>query len=56
MSKGSNVPGKTLRQAARSIGAATRKAARDLLSPDEQLIRLDARPGASLRERKRLIG
>lgn len=54
MSKGSNVPGKTLQQAARAIGAVARKAARDALSPGEQLSRLDSRPGQSLKERGRL--
>lgn len=54
MSKNSSVAGKTPWQAARSEGAAKRKAVYEARTPQEQLALLEDRPGSSARERKRL--
>ncbi len=54
MSKGSGVPGKTMFQQARSLGAAPRKAAREARTVEEQLSLLDSRPGNAKAERARL--
>lgn len=54
MTKSSGVTGKTVLQAARSIGAEERRKARENRSIEEQLMLLDTRPGGAVRERSRL--
>lgn len=54
MSKRSGVPGKTVLQQARSIGAVPRRERREARTAAEQLALLDERPGKSARERMRL--
>jgi hypothetical protein len=54
MSEHSHTPGKTPYQEARALGAKLRLAHRETRSTEEQLALLDARPGESKRERKRL--
>lgn len=56
MTKGSGVTGKTVEQLRRSKHAAIRQQERDAVSTEDQLKALDVRPGASVRERTRLLG
>lgn len=55
MSKGSGVKGRTVPHLARAMAAAKRKERREARTPQEQLVALDARPGASSKERRRLL-
>lgn len=55
MSKKSPIHGKTPFQAARSIGAAERRARREARDATQQLSELDTRPGKSTKERRRLL-
>lgn len=55
MSEHSSIQGKTPFQAARTLGAKERQAARDTRDPARQIEVLNTRPGSATKERRRLL-